>query len=183
MKESLDNYDKLVEYIKNNHYDAYKSHAIWSIILCYRKDIGDPYYKYFLYYADNETDYLRLNKSKMIKYNSAYSTIKYIDFAIYPIQDSLPTTNYENVKKILEEYTDIFLSNYTNKYTNIKGIKLCNNKIQIEYKETHIFKSHIDIYNNILETYNFIICIFNILNMYNNLYPAYNLEFMNDLDV
>jgi hypothetical protein len=182
MRESLDNYDKLVEYIKNNHYDAYKSHAIWSIMLCYRKDIGDPYYKYFLYYSDNETDYLRLNKTKMIKYNSAYSTIKYIDFAIYPIQDSLPTENYKNVKKILEEYTDIFLSNYTDKYTNIKGIELCNNKIRIEYKETHIFKSHIDIYNNILETYNFIICIFNILNMYNNLYPAYNLEFMNDLD-
>jgi hypothetical protein len=118
----------------------------------------------------------------MIKYNRAYSTIKYIDFAIYPIQDSLPTENYKNVKKILEEYTDIFLSNYTDKYTNIKGIELCNNKIRIEYKETYIFKSHIDIYNNILETYNFTICIFNILNMYNNLYPVYNLEFMNDLD-
>ena len=182
MRESLDNYNKLIEYIKNNHYDVYKSHAVWSIMLCYRKDIGDPYYKYFLYYADNETDFLRLNKTKIIKYNSAYSTIKYIDFAIYPIQDSLPTENYKNVKKILEEYTDIFLSNYTDKYTNIKGIELCNNKIQIEYKDTYIFKSHIDIYNNILETYNFIICIFNILNMYNNLYPAYNLEFMNDLD-
>ena len=182
MRESLDNYEKLIEYIKNNHYDAYKSHAIWSIMLCYRKDIGDPYYKYFLYYSDNETDFLRLNKKKMIKYNSAYSTIKYIDFAIYPIQDSLPTENYKNVKKILEEYTDIFLSNYTDKYTNIKGIELCNNKIRIEYKDTYIFKSHIDIYNNILETYNFIICIFNILNIYNHLYPVYNLEFMNDLD-
>jgi len=181
-RDVLDNYNKLVEYIKSNHFNTYKIRAIWSIILCYKKDLGDIYYKYFLYYADNEIDFLQLNKTKMIKYNSAYSTIKYIDFAIYPIQDSLPTTNYENVKKILEEYTDIFLSNYTDKYTNIKGIELCNNKIRIEYKETHIFKSHIDIYNNILETYNFIICIFNILNMYNNLYPAYNLEFMNDLD-
>ena len=182
MRESLDNYDKLLEYIKNNHYNAYKTHAIWSIILCYRKNVGDPYYKYSLYYADTETDFLRLNKKDMIKYNSAYSTIKYIDFAIYPIQDSLPTENYENVKKILEEYTDIFLSNYTDKYTNIKGIELCNNKIRIEYKDTYIFRCTIDIYNNILETYNFLICIFNILNMYNNLYSAYDLEYMNDLD-
>jgi len=182
MRESLDNYDKLVEYIKNNNYDAYKSHAIWSIILCYNRDLGDPYYKYFLYYADNEIDFLRLNKTKMIKYNSVYSYIKYLDFVIYPIQYSLPTENYKNVKKILEEYTDIFLSNYTDKYTNIKGIELYNNKIQIEYKNTYIFKSHIDIYNNILETYNFTICILNILNVYNHLYPAYNLEFMNDLN-
>jgi hypothetical protein len=182
MRESLDNYDKLINYIKNNQYNAFKTHAIWSIILCYRKDIGDPYYKYFLYYADKDIDLLRLNKQKMIKYNSAYSTIKYLDFAIYPIQDCLPTENYKNVKKILEEYTDIFLNNYTDKYTNIKGVELCNNKIRIEYKDIYIFKCSIDIYNNILETYNFIICIFKILNMYNHLYPAYNLEFMNDLD-
>lgn len=182
MRETLDNYNKLIEYIKNNHYNAYKTHAIWSIILCYRKNIGDPYYKYSLYYADTETDFLRLNKTDMIKYNSTYSTIKYLDFAIYPIKDSLPTTNYMNVKKILEEYTDIFLNNYTDKYTNIKGIELCNNKIRIEYKDTYIFRCTIDIYNYILETYNFLICIFNILNMYNNLYSAYDLEYMNDLD-
>ena len=181
-RDVLDNYNKLVEYIRNNHYNAYKIHAVWSIILCYSKDLGDPYYKYSLYYTDNETDFLRLNKMKMIKYNSAYSTIKYLDFTIYSIQDILPTSNYKDVKKILEEYTDIFLSNYADKYPNIKGIELCNNKIRIEYKDTYIFKSFIDIYNNILETYNFTICIFNILNMYNNLYPAYNLEFMNDID-
>ena len=88
MKEALDNYNKLVEYIKNNKYDAYKTRAIWSILLCYKKDLEDPYYKYSLYYADNETDLLRLNKTKMIKYNSEYSTIKYLDFAIYPIQEN-----------------------------------------------------------------------------------------------
>jgi hypothetical protein len=102
-REALDNYDKLVEYIKKNHYDPYKSRAIWSIMLCYRKEIGDPYYKYFLYYADNETDFLRLNKTKMIKYNSAYSTIKYLEFSIYPMKDTLPTDNYNSVKIINEE--------------------------------------------------------------------------------
>ena len=182
MRESLDNYNKLIEYIKNYSYNTYKAHAIWSIILCYRKGVEDPYYKYSLYYADTETDFLRLNKTKMIKYNVSYSAIKYLDFAIYPIKDSLPTENYLNIKNILEEYTDIFLSNYTDKYQNIKGIKLCNNKLQIEYKDTYIFRCTIDIYNNILETYNFIICIFNILNMYINLYPAYDLELMNDID-
>jgi hypothetical protein len=181
-REALDNYDKLVEYIKNNHYDPYKSRAIWSIMLCYRKEIGDPYYKYFLYYADNETDFLRLNKTKMIKYNSAYSTIKYLEFSIYPMKDTLPTENYNSVKKILEEYANIFLSNFTDKYQNIKGVRLLNDKLQIEYKDTYIFKCYIDIYNNILETYNFTTCIFNILNRYNLLYPVYNLEFMNDIN-
>jgi len=182
-RETLDNYNKLVEYIKNNHYDPYKSRAIWSIILCYRKDIGDPYYKYFMYYADNETDFLRLNKTKMIKYNSEYSTIKYLDFSIYPIKDRLPTENYICVKKILEKYAGIFLNNLegVDKYQNIKGVILLNDKIRIEYKDAYIFKCHIDIYNNILETYNFTICIFNILNMYNHLYPVYNLEYMNDI--
>lgn len=182
MRESLDNYDKLIEYIKNNKFNAYKTHAIWSIILCYKKDIGDPYYKYSLYYADNETDLLRLNKKKMIKYNSSYSSIKYLEFVIYPMQDRISTDSYICVKKILEEYTDIFLSNYADKYQNIKGIELCNDKIRIEYKDTNVFRCYIDIYNNILETYNFTVCIFNILNMYNNLYPAYSLEYMNDLD-
>jgi hypothetical protein len=180
-RDALDNYDKLVEYIKNNHYDPYKSRAIWSIMLCYRKEIGDPYYKYFLYYADNETDFLRLNKTKMIKYNSAYSTIKYLEFSIYPMKYTLPTENYNSVKKVLEEYANIFLSNFTDKYQNIKGVRLLNDKLQIEYKDTYIFKCYIDIYNNILETYNFTTCIFNILNMYNHLYPVYNLEFMNDI--
>jgi hypothetical protein len=181
MRDALDNYNKLVEYIKNNKYDAYKTRAIWSIILCYKKYSQDPYYKYSLYYADNETDLLRLNKTKMIKYNSEYSTIKYLDFAIYPMQDNLPTDNYRDVKKILEEYTGIFLDNYGYKYPNIKGIELCNDKIRIEYKEEYIFKCIIDIYNNILETYNFVVNIFNILHMYNNLYPAYNMEFIDDL--
>ena len=147
-KDVLDNYNKLVEYIKNNKFDAYKTRAIWSILLCYKRELGDPYYKYSLYYADNETDLLRLNKTKMIKYNSEYSTIKYLDFAIYPIQNSLPTDNYNSVKKILEEYTGIFLDNYGDKYPNIKGIELCNDKIRIEYKDEYIFKCCIDIYNN-----------------------------------
>lgn len=182
MKEPLDNYDKLVEYIKNNKFDAYKTRAIWSIILCYKRNVGDPYYKYSQYYADNEIDLLRLNKTMMIKYNSAYSSIKYLELAIYPMQDRISTDSYISVKKILEEYTDIFLSNYADKYQNIKGIELCNDKIRIEYKDTNVFRCYIDIYNNILETYNFTVCILNILNMYNHLYPAYNLEFMNDLD-
>jgi hypothetical protein len=182
MREALDNYNRLVEYIKNNHFNPYKTRAIWSIILCYKKDLGDPYYKYFLYYADSETDLLRLNKQKIIKYDSAYSTIKYLDLTIYPMDKSITTESFTNVKKILEEYTRIFLSNYAEKYSNIKGIQLLNDKIRIEYTDAYIFKCSIDIYNNILESYNFIICILNILNMYNQLYPAYNLEFMNDLD-
>jgi hypothetical protein len=182
MQEALDNYNRLVEYIKSNHFNPYKTRAIWSIILCYRKDIGDPYYKYFLYYSDSETDLLQLNKQKIIKYNSAYSTIKYLDFSIYPMDKSITTESFTNVKKILEEYTGIFLNNYAEKYSNIKGIQLLNDKIRIEYTDAYIFKCSVDIYNNILESYNFIICILNILNMYNHLYPAYNLEFMNDLD-
>jgi len=182
MQEALDNYDRLIEYIKSNHFNPYKTRAIWSIILCYSKEVGDPYYKYSLYYTDNETDFLRLKKTKMIKYNSAYSTIKYLDFSIYPMDKNITTESFTNVKKILEEYTGIFLSNYAEKYSNIKGIQLLNDKIRIEYTDAYIFKCSIDIYNNILESYNFIICILNILNMYNQLYPAYNLEFMNDLD-
>ncbi len=182
MREPLDNYNKLIEYVKNNKYDAYKTRAIWSIMMCYKRDVGDPYYKYFLYYADNDTDFLRLNKTKMIKYNSAYSSIKYLEFAIYPIEERVSTDSYRCVKKILEEYTDIFLSNYPDKYPNIKGIELCNDKMLIEYKDSNVFRCYIDIYNIIVETYNFTVCIFNILNMYNQLYPAYNLEYMSDLD-
>ena len=182
MREPLDNYDKLIEYVKSNKYNAYKTRAIWSIMLCYKRDVGDPYYKYFLYYADKETDFLRLNKTKMIKYNSAYSSIKYLEFAIYPIEERVTTDSYICVKKLLEEYTDIFLSNYTDKYPNIKGVQLCNDKILIEYKDSNVFRCYIDIYNNILETYNFTVCILNILNMYNQLYPAYNLEYMSDLN-
>lgn len=179
MRETLDNYDRLIEYIKNNKFNPYKTRAIWSIIMCYKRNVGDPYYKYSLYYADNDTDLLRLNKKKMIKYNSAYSSIKYLEFDIYPMQDRISTDSYICVKKILEEYTDIFLSNYADKY---KGIELCNDKIRIAYTDTTVFRCSIDIYNNILETYNFTVCIFNILNMYNQLYPAYNLEYMNDLN-
>jgi hypothetical protein len=100
MREALDNYDRLVEYIKSNHFNPYKTRAIWSIILCYDREIGDPYYKYSLYYTDNETDFLRLKKTKMIKYNSAYSTIKYLDFSIYPMDKSITTESFINVKKI-----------------------------------------------------------------------------------
>ena len=182
MREAINNYDKLIEYIKSNHFNLYKTRAIWSIVMCYRKDLGYPYYKYFLYYTDNDTDFLRLNKTKLIKYNPSYSSIKYIDFSIYSIQDSISTESYKSVKKILEEYTDIFLSNYSDKYSNIKGIELFDDMIRIKYKDPTIFRCYIDIYNNILESYNFMICIFHILNMYNNIYPRYNLEFMNDLD-
>ena len=85
MRETLDNYDRLVAYIKDNKYDPYKTRAIWSITSCYRRDVGDPFYKYFMYYADGETDFLRLNKMDMCRYNPAYSSIKYIDFPIYPL--------------------------------------------------------------------------------------------------
>jgi len=187
MRETLDNYDRLVAYIKKNQYDPYKTQAIWSITLCYRRDVGDPFYKYFLHYADSETDFLRLNKQKMCRYNPSYSSIKYIEFPIYPIKNNISTESYKSIKKILEEYTLIYLGNYAEKYPNIRGLELGDDKIRIEYASSDsgggsVFKCYIDIYNNILEAYNFIIFIFHILNMYNQLYPAYNLEFMNDLD-
>ena len=191
MRETLDNYDRLVAYIKDNKYDPYKTRAIWSITLCYRRDVGDPFYKYFLYYADDETDFLRLNKMDMCRYNPAYSSIKYIDFPIYPIKNNVSTESYRSIKKILEEYALIYLRNYAPKYPNIRGLILDEDKIRIEYvsgsggssdSSGSAFKCYIDIYNNILEAYNFTINIFGILNMYNQYYPAYNLEFMNDLD-
>lgn len=184
MRDTLDNYDRLVAYIKKSQYDPYKTQAIWSITLCYRRDVGDPFYKYFLYYADSETDFLRLNKQKMCRYNPAYSSIKYLDFPIYPIKNNVSTESYRSIKKILEEYTQIYLGNYAEKYPNIRGLELGDDKIRIEYAsgDSGVFKCYIDIIVNILEAYNFIIFIFHILNMYNQLYPAYNLEFMNDLD-
>jgi hypothetical protein len=188
MRETLDNYDRLVAYIKKNQYDPYKTQAIWSITLCYRRDVGDPFYKYFLHYADSETDFLRLNKQKMCRYNPSYSSIKYIVFPIYPFKSNVSTESYKSIKKILEEYTQNYLRNYAEKYPNIKGLELGDDKIRIEYASGDsgdsggVFKCYIDIYNNILEAYNFIIFIFHIFNMYNQLYPAYNLEFMNDLD-
>ena len=177
-RDAIENYNKLVEYIKT----PIKNQAIWNIFLCNRRDIGDPYYKYFTYYADDETDFLRLNKSKMIRYDTKYSTIKYLDFTIYPIQYCVSAESYKGVKKIFEAYAGIFLSNFTDKYQNIKGVKLLNDKIRIEYKDTYIFRCYIDIYNNILETYNFTTSILNILNMYNHLYPVYNVECMKDIN-
>ena len=183
MRETLDNYDRLIAYIKKSQYDPYKTQAIWSITLCYRRDVSDPFYKYFLYYADSETDFLRLNKMDMCRYNPAYSSIKYIDFPIYPIKSNISTESYRSIKKILEEYALIYLANYGEKYPNIRGLVFGEDKIRIEYASgSGVFKCYIDIYNNILEAYNFIIFLFHILNMYNQLYPAYNLEFMNDLD-
>ena len=192
-KEAINNFNKLVAYIKDNQFNASKNHAVWSIILCNRRDIGDPYYKYFTYYADNETDYLHLNKSKMIRYDVTYSTIKYIEFAIYPIQDRIPLPNYSYIKNTFEQYAHIFISlrhyngnqcNDTDKeYRNIKDIKILNDKIIIEFTDTYIFRCYIDIYNNILESYNFIVCLLNILSMFNNnIYPEYNLDYMNDLN-
>jgi hypothetical protein len=163
MRETLDNYDRLEAYIKDNKYDPYKTRAIWSITLCYRRDVGDPFYKYFLYYADGETDFLRLNKMDMCRYNPAYSSIKYIDFPIYhPINES-----YRSIKKILEEYALIYLRNYAPKYPNIRGLELGDDKIRIEYASDSggdsddpngsgggAFKCYIDIYNN--KNYNLI---------------------------
>jgi hypothetical protein len=187
-RESMDNFNKLVEYI-NGKNNINNNHAIWSIILCSRIDIGDPYYKYFAYYADYKTDFLQLNKTKMIKYNSVYSSIKYIDFRVPRIP--LPA-NYNYIKNILEQYTHIFISlrhynrnqyNYIDEeYKNIKEIKLLKDRIRVEYDDKYIFKCYIDIYNNILDSYNFILCILNILTLFNNnIYPEYNVEYMNDL--
>ena len=191
-REAIDNFNKLVEYINGKNNIDNNNHAIWSILLCSRRDIGDPYYKYFAYYADYKTDFLQLNKTKMIRYDSAYSSIKYIDFSIYPIQDKIPSANYNYIKNILEQYAHIFISlrhyngnqcNDTEKeYRNIKKIKLLNDIIRVEYTNKYIFKCYIDIYNNILESYNFILCILNILTMFNNnIYPELNFENMNDL--
>ena len=191
-REAIDNFNKLVEYINGKNNIDNNNHAIWSILLCSRRDIGDPYYKYFAYYADYKTDFLQLNKTKMIRYDSAYSSIKYIDFSIYPIQDKIPSANYNYIKNILEQYAHIFISlrhyngnqcNDTEKeYRNIKEIKLLNDIIRVEYTNKYIFKCYIDIYNNILESYNFILCILNILTMFNNnIYPELNFENMNDL--
>lgn len=191
-RDALDSYDKLVAYIKNTHYSDYSANnkrAIWSIFLCNRQDVGDSYgdsyYKYFLYYADNETDFLRLTKTKMTRYNEAYSAIRYIEFSIYPLEDNVSPTSYRSFKKILEEYAVIFLCNYSgddNEYGNIKGIEVRNNKLRIEYVESRAFRCHIDIYNNILVAYNFVTRILNILNVYNQYYPLYNLEYMNDIN-
>ena len=191
-REAIDNFNKLVEYINGKSNIDNNNHATWSILLCSRRDIGDPYYKYFAYYADYKTDFLQLNKTKMIRYDSAYSSIKYIDFSIYPIQDKIPSANYNYIKNILEQYAHIFISlrhyngnqcNDTEKeYRNIKEIKLLNDRIRVEYTDKYIFKCYIDIYNNILESYNFILCILNILTMFNNnIYPEYNFDYMNDL--
>jgi hypothetical protein len=191
-REAIDNFNKLVEYINGKSNIDNNNHATWSILLCSRRDIGDPYYKYFAYYADYKTDFLQLNKRKMIRYDSTYSSIKYIDFSIYPIQDRIPSSHYNYIKNILEQYAHIFISlrhyngnqcNDTEKeYRNIKEIKLLNDIIRVEYTDKYIFKCYIDIYNNILESYNFILCILNILTMFNNnIYPELNFENMNDL--
>ena len=193
-EEAINNFNKLVAYIKDNQDNApySKNHAIWSIILCNRRDIKDPYYKYFTYYADNQTDFLHLNKLKLIKYDISYSTIKYIEFAIYPIQDRITSSSYNYIKNTFEQYAHIFISlrhyngnqyNDTDKeYRNIRDVKLLNDKIIIEFTDTYTFRCYIDIYNNILESYNFIVCLLNILSMFNNnIYPEYNLDYMNDL--
>ena len=147
-RESMDNFNRLVEYI-NGKNNINNNHATWSILLCSRRDIGDPYYKYFAYYADYKTDFLQLNKRKMIKYNSAYSSIKYIDFRVPRI--SLPA-NYNYIKNILEQYTHIFISlrhynrnqyNYIDEeYKNIKEIKLLKDRIRVEYDDKYIFKCY-----------------------------------------
>lgn len=146
MRETQDNYNTLVEYIKENHYRNYNpevKRAIWCIYN--RREVGDPYYKYYQYYADDTTDFLRLNKMKMTAHERKYSTIKYMVFAMFPIIE-------DNVKKVLEEYARGLLSGTI----PIKAFVLCNQKIRVEFKDTHRFTCCIDIYNSILETYNFI---------------------------
>ena len=147
-RESLDNYNKLIVYINENHYlnynpDADEHRAIWCIYN--RRDVGDPYYKYYQYYADVATDFLRLNKLRMTAEVHTYSAIKYLEFAIYPIKD--------RIKKVLEEYANTLLSDAN----PIKAFELSNHnhKIRIVYKETYKIRCYIDIYNTILETYNF----------------------------
>ena len=66
----------------------------------------------------------------------------------------------DHVKNVLEEYARGLLRD-TDTYPNpipipIKTLRLCNQKIRVEFKETHRFTCCIDIYNSILETYNFI---------------------------
>lgn len=203
---AIDNYNKLIEYIKkgkDSNNNPIKNQAIWNIIV--RRDVEDPYHKYFQYYADPnvyETDFLILNRTKMIRDDASFSSIKYIEFLIYPIQERIPVTNYSYIKNVFEQYIHIFLSlrhynansnmntgnNSDNsneidyEYRNIKDIQLLNDKIRIEFRDTYVFKCYIDIYNNILETYNFIACILDILSMFNNaIYPEYNVDYENDL--
>jgi hypothetical protein len=191
-REAMDNFNKLQAYIiERDQIDNNKNHAIWRIIM--QTDVGDPYYKYFTYYADYKTDFLQLNKTNMIRYDTTYSTIKYIDYTIYPIKDKIPLKSYNYIKNILEQYVHIFLSirhkaNKANEeekeYSNIKGVLLLNNKIRIEYLDTYTFNCYIDIYNNILESYNFLVKILNILTMFNNdIYPEYDENNMNVLRV
>ena len=150
MRETQDNYNKLVAYIKENHYRNYNpevKRAIWCIYNC--REVGDPYYKYYQYYADDTTDFLRLNKMKMTAYDRKYSTIKYMEFAMFPIIE-------DRVKNVLEEYARGLLSGTNPNPIPIKTLLLCNQKIRVEFKDTHRFTCCIDIYNGILETYNFI---------------------------
>jgi hypothetical protein len=129
----------------------------------------------------------------MIRYDASYSTIKYIEYSIYPIKDRIPSANYNYIKNTFEQYIHIFLSiRYYNgdtnndnnyEYINLKDIQLLNDKIIVEFRDTYKFKCYIDIYNNILETYNFIVCILDILSMFNNtIYPEYNLDYLNNLN-
>uniref|UniRef100_A0A6C0LL01 Uncharacterized protein n=1 Tax=viral metagenome TaxID=1070528 RepID=A0A6C0LL01_9ZZZZ len=199
MREPLDNYERLIAYVKvnnkkNNMNNEYKNRAIWNIFLCERRDIGDPYYKYFQYFADDGGDYvddtgdatnvLRLNKTKMIRNDNRYSTIRYIDYSIYPLNIRVSDESYTSMKKVIDDYAVIFLrydADNENEYPYIRRLYLLNDKIRIEYKDEYVFRNTIDIYNNILDAYNFITKIFDILFMYNHLYPAYDLEYMNDI--
>jgi hypothetical protein len=188
MRDTNDDFNKLIEYVKKGKDD--KNKAIWNIIA--RRDVGEPYYKYYQYYADYDIDFLILNKSTFIRYDASYSSIKYIEFSIYPIQYRIPDTNYSYIKNTLEQYSHIFLSTkYYNVITNISGsssssssssdeyriikdIKLVNDKIIVEFRDTYKFKCYIDIYYNILQTYNFIVCILDLLYMFDNtIYPEY----------
>ena len=196
---AIDNYNKLIEYIKNgkdSNNNPIKNQAIWNIIV--RRDVDDSYHKYFQYYADPnayEADFLILNRTKMIRCDTSFSSIKYIEFLIYHIQEMVPVTNYSYIKNTFEQYIHIFLSlrrynayakgdndDNNNEYSNLKNVSLLNDKIRIEFRDTYVFRCYIDIYNNILETYNFIVCILEILTMFNNnTFPEYNEGYLNDI--
>lgn len=186
-REALDNYNKLFAYILNNNKknNEYKNRAIWNILISSRRDVGDPYSKYFEYFADTDADaatnVLRLNKTKMLRNNNRYSTIRHIEYSIYPLDIRVSDASFISMKKVLEEYAVIYATTAKNEYTNIQGLHLLNDRIRIEYKKGYVFTNTIDVYNNILEAYNFITNIFDILFLYNHLYPAYDLEYMSDI--
>ena len=103
-RDAIDNYDKLIVYIQNNNknsnINSFKTRAIWNIFLSSRRYAGDPYCKYFQYYAsDDATNVLRLNKMKMTRNNNQCSMVRYIDFSIYPLDIRVSDASISSMKK------------------------------------------------------------------------------------